>query len=314
MLRSFRKKPKRLNIFLATDPDREGEAISWHLATLLDLDMNEKNRVTFNEITKHGVTEGMREPRSIDIDLVDAQQARRILDRLIGYKLSPFISQKIRRGLSAGRVQSVALRLIVDREEEIRAFVPQEYWSIDAKFSNPPSKKVFAAAIHSKDGTKLKITNKDQSDAILSDLEDAHYIVKSVKKGTRKKSPTPPFITSTLQQEASRRLSFQARRTMKAAQELYEGVDVGEHGTVGLITYMRTDSLRISEDARAAGNQYILETYGEKYLPKTPRYFKSKGNIQDGHEAIRPSMPNVTPDSVKGSLTTDQYKIYRLVW
>ncbi len=207
-------------IYLATDPDREGEAISWHLATLLDLDMNEKNRVTFNEITKHGVTEGMREPRSIDIDLVDAQQARRILDRLIGYKLSPFISQKIRRGLSAGRVQSVALRLIVDREEEIRAFVPQEYWSIDAKFSNPPSKKVFAAAIHSKDGTKLKITNKDQSDAILSDLEDAHYIVKSVKKGTRKKSPTPPFITSTLQQEASRRLSFQARRTMKAAQEL----------------------------------------------------------------------------------------------
>ena len=301
-------------IYLATDPDREGEAISWHLATLLDLDMNEKNRVTFNEITKHGVTEGMREPRSIDIDLVDAQQARRILDRLIGYKLSPFISQKIRRGLSAGRVQSVAPRLIVDREEEIRAFVPQEYWSIDAKFSNPPSKKVFAAAIHSKDGTKLKITNKDQSDAILSDLEDAHYIVKSVKKGTRKKSPTPPFITSTLQQEASRRLSFQARRTMKAAQELYEGVDVAGMGTVGLITYMRTDSLRISEDARAAGNQYILETYGEKYLPKTPRYFKSKGNIQDGHEAIRPSMPNVTPDSVKGSLTTDQYKIYRLVW
>ncbi len=301
-------------IYLATDPDREGEAISWHLATLLDLDMNEKNRVTFNEITKHGVTEGMREPRSIDIDLVDAQQARRILDRLIGYKLSPFISQKIRRGLSAGRVQSVALRLIVDREEEIRAFVPQEYWSIDAKFSNPPSKKVFAAAIHSKDGTKLKITNKDQSDAILSDLEDAHYIVKSVKKGTRKKSPTPPFITSTLQQEASRRLSFQARRTMKAAQELYEGVDVAGMGTVGLITYMRTDSLRISEDARAAGNQYILETYGEKYLPKTPRYFKSKGNIQDGHEAIRPSMPNVTPDSVKGSLTTDQYKIYRFVW
>lgn len=189
-------------IYLATDPDREGEAISWHLATLLDLDMNEKNRVTFNEITKHGVTEGMREPRSIDIDLVDAQQARRILDRLIGYKLSPFISQKIRRGLSAGRVQSVALRLIVDREEEIRAFVPQEYWSIDAKFSNPPSKKVFAAAIHSKDGTKLKITNKDQSDAILSDLEDAHYIVKSVKKGTRKRAP----LLRLLPQLFSRRL------------------------------------------------------------------------------------------------------------
>lgn len=309
-----KKADKAEYIYLATDPDREGEAISWHLATLLNLDMSEKNRVTFNEITKHGVTEGMNAPRSIDLDLVDAQQARRILDRLIGYKLSPFISQKIRRGLSAGRVQSVALRLIVDREEEIRAFNPQEYWSIDAKFSNPPSKKVFAAAIHSKNGAKLKITNKEQSDAILSDLEDAKYIVKSVKKGTRKKSPTPPFITSTLQQEASRRLSFQAKRTMKAAQELYEGVDVEGMGTVGLITYMRTDSLRISEDARAAGNQYILETYGEKYLPKTPRYFKSKGNIQDGHEAIRPSMPNVTPESVKGSLTTDQYKIYKLVW
>lgn len=301
-------------VYLATDPDREGEAISWHLATLLNLDMKEKNRVTFNEITKHGVTDGMQAPRSIDIDLVDAQQARRILDRLIGYKLSPFISQKIRRGLSAGRVQSVALRLIVDREEEIRAFVPQEYWSIDAKFTNPPSKKVFAAAIYSKDGKKLKITNKEQSDAILSELENESYIVKSVKKGTRKKSSTPPFITSTLQQEASRRLSFQARRTMKAAQELYEGVDVAGIGTVGLITYMRTDSLRISEDARAAGNQYIIDTYGEKYLPKTPRYFKSKGNIQDGHEAIRPSMPSVTPDSIKSSLTNDQYKIYKLVW
>ncbi len=301
-------------VYLATDPDREGEAISWHLARLLNLDMKEKNRVTFNEITKHCVTDGMQAPRSIDIDLVDAQQARRILDRLIGYKLSPFISQKIRRGLSAGRVQSVALRLIVDREEEIRAFVPQEYWSIDAKFTNPPSKKVFAAAIYSKDGKKLKITNKEQSDAILSELENESYIVKSVKKGTRKKSPTPPFITSTLQQEASRRLSFQARRTMKAAQELYEGVDVAGIGTVGLITYMRTDSLRISEDARAAGNQYIIDTYGEKYLPKTPRYFKSKGNIQDGHEAIRPSMPSVTPDSIKSSLTNDQYKIYKLVW
>lgn len=301
-------------VYLATDPDREGEAISWHLATLLGLDLNDKNRVTFNEITKHGVTDGMSQPRSIDIDLVDAQQARRILDRLIGYKLSPFISQKIRRGLSAGRVQSVALRLVVDREEEIRAFVPQEYWSIDAKFTNPPSKKVFAAAIYSKDGEKLKITSKEQSDAILADLENGVYTVTAVKKGTRKKSPTPPFITSTLQQEASRRLSFQARRTMKAAQELYEGLDIAGHGTVGLITYMRTDSLRISDEARAAGNQYILDTYGEKYLPKKPRFFKSKGNVQDGHEAIRPSMPSLTPDSIKGSLTNDQYKIYKLVW
>lgn len=309
-----KKADKSDYVYLATDPDREGEAISWHLATLLGLDLNEKNRVTFNEITKHGVEQGMQQPRSIDTDLVDAQQARRILDRLIGYKLSPFISQKIRRGLSAGRVQSVALRLVVDREEEIRAFKPEEYWSIDAKFTNPPGKKVFSAALHSKSGKKIKISNKEESDAVLQELEGEEYIVSSVKKGTRRKSPAPPFITSTLQQEASRRLSFQARRTMKAAQELYEGVDVENLGTVGLITYMRTDSLRISEEARAAGNQFILDSYGEKYLPKKPRYFKSKGNVQDGHEAIRPSMPNVTPAQVKSSLTNDQYKIYKLVW
>lgn len=309
-----KKADKSDYVYLATDPDREGEAISWHLATILGLDMNDKNRVTFNEITKHGVQQGMEHPRSIDIDLVDAQQARRILDRLIGYKLSPFISQKIRRGLSAGRVQSVALRLVVDREEEIRAFQPEEYWSIDAKFTDPPSKKVFAAAIYGRAGKKIKISNKEESDKVLLDLEGAEYIVASVKKGTRKKSPTPPFITSTLQQEASRRLSFQARRTMKAAQELYEGVDVEGLGTVGLITYMRTDSLRISEEARAAGNQFILDHYGEKYLPKKPRYFKTKGNVQDGHEAIRPSMPNVTPAQVRSSLTNDQYKIYKLVW
>ena len=301
-------------VYLATDPDREGEAISWHLATILGLDVHDKNRVTFNEITKNGVTTGMANPREIDRDLVDAQQARRILDRLIGYKLSPFISQKIRRGLSAGRVQSVALRIIVDREEEIRAFKPEEYWSIDAKFYNPPSRKLFSAAIYSKDGKKLAIENKAQSDKILSELEDAEYVVSSVKKGSRKKSPTPPFITSTLQQEASRRLSFQGKRTMKTAQELYEGVSAGSLGTVGLITYMRTDSLRISEEARAQGNKYIVDTYGEKYLPKKPRYFKSKSNIQDGHEAIRPTMPGVTPDSVKQYLTTDQYKIYKLVW
>lgn len=301
-------------VYLATDPDREGEAISWHLATLLNLDMKDKNRVTFNEITKNGVQNGMAHPRAIDIDFVNAQQARRILDRLIGYKLSPFISQKIRRGLSAGRVQSVALRLIVDREEEIRAFNPEEYWSIDAKFTNPPDRKAFSAALYSKDGDKIKIENKEQSDSILNDLKNAEYVVKSMKKGSRKKNPTPPFITSTLQQEASRRLSFQAKRTMKAAQELYEGVDAGELGTVGLITYMRTDSLRISEEARAAGNQYIANTYGEKYLPKKPRYYKSKSNIQDGHEAIRPTMPNVNPESVKAYLTSDQYKIYKLVW
>ncbi|MCC8016862.1 MAG: type I DNA topoisomerase [Clostridiales bacterium] len=314
-VKELKKKAEKSDyVYLATDPDREGEAISWHLATILNLDLKDKNRVTFNEITKHGVTEGMENPRSIDIDLVDAQQARRILDRLIGYKLSPFISQKIRRGLSAGRVQSVALRLVVDREEEIRAFVPQEYWSIDAKFTNPPSKKTFSAAIYSKNGEKIKITNKEQSDKILSELDSCEYTVSSVKKGTRRKSPTPPFITSTLQQEASRRLSFQARRTMKAAQELYEGLEIEGMGTVGLITYMRTDSLRISDEARAAGNQFILDNYGEKYLPKKPMFFKSKGNVQNGHEAIRPSMPGLTPQAVKSSLTNDQYKIYKLVW
>lgn len=320
-VKDLKKKADKADyVYLATDPDREGEAISWHLANILNLNMEDKNRVTFNEITKTGVKNGMEHPRQIDRDLVDAQQARRILDRLIGYKLSPFVSQKIRRGLSAGRVQSVALRLVVDRENEIRAFKPEEYWSIDAKFTNPPERKTFAATlVQDKDGNKVgseknKIPSKEQSDKILADLENAEYVVKSVKKGTRKKNPTPPFITSTLQQEASRRLSFQARRTMKAAQELYEGVDVKGMGTVGLITYMRTDSLRISEEARAAGNQYILDTYGEKYLPAKPRYFKSRGNAQDGHEAIRPSMPNVTPAQVKDSLTSDQYKIYKLVW
>ena len=307
-------------VYLATDPDREGEAISWHLANLLDLKLSDKNRVTFNEITKTGVKNGMENPRQIDIDLVNAQQARRILDRLIGYKLSPFVSQKIRRGLSAGRVQSVALRLVVDRENEIRAFNPEEYWTIDAKFTNPPERKSFnATLVQDANGNKVgtdknKIPDKAQSDKILADLENAEYVVTGVKKGTRKKNPAPPFITSTLQQEASRRLSFQARRTMKAAQELYEGFDVKGLGTVGLITYMRTDSLRISYEARAAGNEFIRQAYGEKYLPSTPRFYKTKGNAQDGHEAIRPSMPNVTPDSVKDSLTSDQYKIYKLVW
>ena len=320
-VKDLKKKADKYDyVYLATDPDREGEAISWHLANILDLDLNDSNRVTFNEITKTGVKNGMSSPRAIDIDLVNAQQARRILDRLIGYKLSPFVSQKIRRGLSAGRVQSVALRLVVDRENEIRAFKPEEYWSIDAKLTNPPERKSFGAVLVSDpDGNRLKlgeknIENKEQSDKILADLENAEYIVKAVKKGTRKKNPTPPFTTSTLQQEASRRLSFQARRTMKAAQELYEGVDIKSLGTVGLITYMRTDSLRISEEARAAGNSYIINTYGEKYLPAKPRYYKSRSNAQEGHEAIRPSMPEVTPDQVKDSLTTDQYKIYKLIW
>ena len=305
---------KSEHIYLATDPDREGEAISWHLAYILGLPTDETNRVEFNEITKSGVTNGMSNPRSINIDLVNAQQARRILDRLVGYKLSPFISQKIRRGLSAGRVQSVAVRIIVDREEEIRKFKPEEYWSIDAKFIPKGSRKSFSASLYSDENGKIKITNGEQADKIEADLQNAEYVITKVKNGTRKKSPAPPFITSTLQQEASRKLGFQSRRTMKVAQELYEGVDIEGMGATGLITYMRTDSLRISEEARQAGNEFITETFGEKYLPKKPRYFKSKSNIQDGHEAIRPSMPKVTPEQVKPYLSNDQYKIYKLVW
>ena len=300
-------------VYLATDPDREGEAISWHLATLLGLDMDKTNRITFNEITKTGIENGMKHPRSIDMNLVNAQQARRILDRLVGYKLSPFISQKIRRGLSAGRVQSVAVRLIVDRENEIRAFVPEEYWTLDAKFT-APNRKSFSASFYGDETGKVKITSKEQADAYLARLDNAKYSVTSVKKGTRKKNPAPPFITSTLQQEASRRMGFQAQRTMRAAQELYEGVDIAGIGTTGLITYMRTDSLRISEEARAATNSFILQTYGEKYLPEKPRYFKSRSNAQDGHEAIRPTNPALTPDMVRASLTSDQYKLYTLIW
>ncbi len=300
-------------VFLATDPDREGEAISWHLATLLDLDMQKANRITFNEITKTGVENGMKAPRSIDMDLVNAQQARRILDRLVGYKLSPFISQKIRRGLSAGRVQSVAVKLIVDRENEIRAFVPEEYWSLDAKFI-APCRKSFSAAFYGDETGRVKITSKEQAEGYLARLDGAKYGVKSLKKGTRKKNPAPPFITSTLQQEASRRMGFQAQRTMRTAQELYEGVEIAGIGTTGLITYMRTDSLRISEEARAAANEFINATYGGKYLPEKPRYYKSRGNAQDGHEAIRPTNPALTPDRVRGSLTSDQYKLYTLIW
>ena len=301
-------------VFLATDPDREGEAISWHLAYILGLDLDDNDRIEFTEITKTGVENGMKNPRKIDMDLVNAQQARRVLDRLVGYKLSPFISQKIRRGLSAGRVQSVAVKIIVDRENEIRRFVPKEFWSIDAKFIPKGSRRVFSAALYGTKDGKLEISSQQEAEKILADLQDAEYTVTKVKNGTRKKSPAPPFITSTLQQEASRKLGFQSRRTMKAAQELYEGVEVAGMGAVGLITYMRTDSLRLSNDAVAAAAEYIKTAYGERYLPAKPRFFKSRSNAQDGHEAIRPTMPNVTPDRVKGSLTSDQYKLYKLIW
>lgn len=301
-------------IYLATDPDREGEAISWHLAYILGLPLDDNNRVEFNEITKNGVTNGMANPRSINIDLVNAQQARRILDRLVGYKLSPFISQKIRRGLSAGRVQSVAVRIIVDREEEIRKFKPEEYWTIDAKFIPKGSRKSFSASLYSDANGKIKIENQEQAEKIEQDLADAEYMITKVKHGTRRKTPAPPFITSTLQQEASRKLGFQSRRTMKVAQELYEGVDIEGMGATGLITYMRTDSLRISDVAKEEAAQYILNRFGEKFLPAKPRVFKTKSNAQDGHEAIRPSMPSLSPEDVKASLTSDQFKLYNLIW
>jgi len=299
-------------VYLATDPDREGEAISWHLAEILGLDLNKLNRVTFNEITKTGVKNGMSNPRKVDLDLVNAQQARRILDRLVGYKLSPFVSQKIRRGLSAGRVQSVAVRMIVDRENEIRAFNPEEYWTIEGKFGI--SRKTITADFYGDENGKISLKNETEANEILSRLEGASYYISSLKNGTRKKNPAPPFITSTLQQEAAKRLGFRAERTMKIAQELYEGVSVEGYGSIGLITYMRTDSLRISEEARQATAEFIAGAYGEKYLPEKPRYFKSRSNAQDGHEAIRPSTVSLTPEKVKSSLSAEQYKLYTLIW
>jgi len=301
-------------VYLATDPDREGEAISWHLAYILGLDETDEDRVAFHEITKNGVREGMANPRKLDMDLINAQQARRVLDRLVGYTLSPFLSKTIRRGLSAGRVQSVAVRMVVDREAEIQAFHPEEYWSIDAKLSAPPSRAVFAAAFHGDENGEIKIHNKEESDKILFDLEDADFVVSAVKKGKKNRSPAPPFITSTLQQDASRKLGFQARRTMKAAQELYEGVDVEGQGSVGLITYMRTDSLRISDEAIASASEYIEGRWGKKYLPPKTRTFKQRKNAQDGHEAIRPANIALSPDMVKDSLTNDQFRVYKLIW
>lgn len=301
-------------VLLATDPDREGEAISWHLAHLLALDLNEPNRVAFNEITESGVKAGIAAPHKIDLNLVDAQQARRVLDRIVGYKLSPFLWKKVKSGLSAGRVQTVALRLIVEREREIEKFNSVEYWSVDAKLL--AGTKSFKAALYGfADGKKIDvIPNAEEADKIVSELSGAEYIVSALKKGTRKKQPAPPFITSTLQQEASRKLGFTGQRTMRIAQQLYEGVDVPGAGTTGLITYMRTDSLRISEEARAAAYKYITGRYGKEYLPEKPRYFKTKSGAQDAHEAIRPTSIGFTPESVKDALTAEQYKLYKLIW
>ena len=305
---------KSQKVFLATDPDREGEAISWHISNILNLDESDCNRITFNEITKTGVKNGVANPRKIDKNLVDAQQARRVLDRLVGYKLSPYLWKRVGPGLSAGRVQSVAVKLIVDREEEISKFVPEEFWTIEANLSSKNNNKNFTATLHSVNSKKVQIKNETKANEIVNSLKDADFIVKSIKKTDKNKSPAPPFTTSTLQQEASKRLNFRAAKTMQLAQKLYEGISVKNHGTVGLITYMRTDSLRISDEAINAARNLILNEFGEKFVPKKPRIFKSKANSQDGHEAIRPTIPSLTPKEVESSLTTDLFKIYSLIW
>ena len=316
LIKKLRNEAKKSDyVYLATDPDREGEAISWHLAQLLKLDETEQNRVTFNEITKSGIKYGMEHPRCIDQQLVDAQQARRVLDRIVGYEISPFLWKKIRKGLSAGRVQSVAVRLIVDREDEIRAFTPEEYWTLEALLAKQGAKtKPFTAKYYGTGGKKCEITSEEQANALKAAAEREPFIIKSIKTGTRQKNPAPPFITSTLQQDASRRYGFQAKRTMKVAQELYEGINLPDMGAVGLITYMRTDSLRISDEALFAAHDYIKRTYGDSYALAKPRTFRSKSNAQDGHEAIRPTMIELSPMKIKDSLSADQFKLYKLVW
>lgn len=301
-------------IYLATDPDREGEAISWHLAQLLDVKCESDCRISFNEITKTAVQAALKEPRGIDMDLVDAQQARRVLDRIVGYKISPILWKKVKKGLSAGRVQSVATRLICDREKEIENFIPEEYWSIDAQLCDEKSGESFTALFYGRAGKKMELKNKDDVTAVLDNIEGADFTVKSITIGEKKRYPAPPFITSTLQQEASRKLGFTASRTMRTAQQLYEGVSVPGHGTVGLITYMRTDSLRVSNDALLAVRTFINENYGDEYLPSSPRVYKTKKNAQDAHEAIRPTYPNITPAEVKSALSNELYRLYKLIW
>lgn len=313
LLSKLKKEAKSSNkVYLATDPDREGEAISWHLAQMLNIDPGSKCRITFNEITKNAVKAAVKQPDKINQDLVDAQQARRILDRIVGYKISPLLWKKVKKGLSAGRVQSVATRLIVDREAEIEEFVPKEYWTIQAMLKK--ENITFPARFHGDAKGKIEIENEEQARAITDALESAQFVVKSVKKAQKTKSPTPPFITSTLQQEASKKYGYTAKKTMSAAQQLYEGVEVEGVGLVGLITYMRTDSLRISEEAQGEARAYIQSKYGDAYLPKKPRVFKTKKGAQDAHEAIRPTMVSITPAQLKKTLPADQFKLYKLIW
>ncbi len=313
LIKSLKKDAKQAKkIYIATDPDREGEAIAWHLATILDEEKNKITRVTFNEITKSAVQKAIKEPRDIDVNLVDAQQARRVLDRIVGYKMSPVLWKKVKRGLSAGRVQSVAVKLIVDREEEIENFKPEEYWNLYAKLQDKETKKEFEAKFYGKENKKIEVHSEEETNKILKDLNKAKYIIQEVKKGEKKKNPAPPFTTSTMQQEASRKLGFTLKKTMSIAQGLYEGVKIPEKGTVGLITYMRTDSTRISEEARAAAKTHIVSTYGENYYEN--RYYKTSKDAQDAHEGIRPTYAELEPESIKEHLTKDQYKLYKLIY
>ena len=313
LIKSLKKDAKQAKkIYIATDPDREGEAIAWHLATILNEEKNKITRVTFNEITKGAVQKAIKEPRDIDINLVDAQQARRVLDRIVGYKMSPVLWKKVKRGLSAGRVQSVAVKLIVDREEEIENFKPEEYWNLYANLQDKESKKQFEAHFYGKDNKKQEVHSEEEMNKILKDIDKAKYIIEEVKKGEKKRTPAPPFTTSTMQQEASRKLGFTLKKTMSVAQGLYEGVKMPEKGTVGLITYMRTDSTRISEEARTAAKEHIVATYGEKYYEN--RYYKTSKDAQDAHEGIRPTYADLEPEQIKDYLNKDQYKLYKLIY
>lgn len=311
-LRKAAKKSEK--IYLATDPDREGEAISWHLARVLNINEAEKCRIEFNEITKNAVKNAIKTPRAINLNLVDAQQARRVLDRLVGYEISPILWKKIKWGLSAGRVQSVTLKMICDRENEITSFIPKEYWTIECDLQKNDVKKTFTVKLVSKNNKKIEIDNEQESNLIIQEIEKGKFVVNKIKKAEKHKNPLPPFTTSTLQQDAYKRLNFATKRTMSIAQQLYEGIDIKGHGTLGLITYMRTDSVRISEDAQKAASEFIQGTYGNEYIPPAPRNFKGKKNIQDAHEAIRPTYVELTPAIVRDSLKDEQYKLYNLIW
>jgi DNA topoisomerase I len=315
LLDKLKKEAKKSEkIYLATDPDREGEAISWHLAKILKIDETEKCRIEFNEITKNAVKNAIKSPRTINENVFNAQQARRVLDRLVGYEISPILWRKIKWGLSAGRVQSVALRIICDREKEILDFVAKEYWTIESNVFKKGEVSNFLTKLHSKNGKKLEINTKEESDIIIKELQNNNFIVKSIKVTEKTKNPLPPFTTSTMQQDAYRKINFSTKKTMSTAQQLYEGIEVKGFGTVGLITYMRTDSVRVSDEAQVAVGEFIKSTFGDKYLPISKRVYKGKKNAQDAHEAIRPTHFEITPEVAKASLSNDQYKLYTLIW